>query len=147
MNICQATIEELPDIFKIEQNSQENGWTYAMLKDCLLNKNYFFWVIRLEKAPIGFIIFQIYSNECHIHNIAIEKKHHQQGLGTTLVTSVLDFAKQQKATDIFLEVRCNNQPAIGLYKKIGFKEIGARKNYYNTPSGFVDAIVLKLVNE
>ena len=40
---------------------------------------------------------------------------------------------------IMLEVNVKNLPAISLYKKMGFKQISLRKNYYNTD----DAIIMR----
>ena len=42
---------------------------------------------------------------------------------------------------IHLEVRAANAPAIALYEKTGFAEIGRRKNYYRIPK--VDALILR----
>ena len=43
---------------------------------------------------------------------------------------------------IFLEVRISNEVAIDLYKKMGFKEIGLRRNYYRLREGREDAILM-----
>ena len=40
-----------------------------------------------------------------------------------------------------LEVRASNGPAIALYEKLGFSEIGRRKNYYRNPRE--DALILR----
>ena len=37
------------------------------------------------------------------------------------------------AERIILEVRESNVPAIGLYEKYGFKNVGIRKNFYHSP--------------
>ena len=39
-----------------------------------------------------------------------------------------------------LEVNSKNQPAIELYQKFGFKQIGIRKKYYNMVD---DAIIMQ----
>ena len=39
-----------------------------------------------------------------------------------------------------LEVRESNTPAIGLYRKLGFEEVGRRKGYYTNPKE--DAILM-----
>ena len=44
---------------------------------------------------------------------------------------------------LMLEVRAGNEPAIALYRKHGFVEVGRRKNYYEKPRE--DAILMTLV--
>ena len=51
-------------------------------------------------------------------------------------------ARIHHVSRIFLEVAENNIPARRLYEKAGFSEIGRRKNYYKTKSGFCDAICM-----
>ena len=51
-------------------------------------------------------------------------------------------AKQENAKCIFLEVRESNVPAISLYKKLGFEELGIRKKFYEHP--VEDAIIMKV---
>jgi [ribosomal protein S18]-alanine N-acetyltransferase len=145
---CIATPEELPAIINIEQTTQAFPWTETMLRDCL-NENYHFWVLKKSATIIiGFIIFQIYANEGHIHNLVINQDQQQQGYGSLLLQQTLDFMSQNKAKKIFLEVRRSNQNALKLYKRFGFKEIGVRKNYYPAAtSGREDAIVLTINNK
>ena len=52
------------------------------------------------------------------------------------------FAKESGAECIFLEVRESNVPAISLYKKLGFEELGIRKKFYEHP--IEDAIIMKV---
>ena len=41
--------------------------------------------------------------------------------------------KERGVTDYFLEVRKSNQAAIALYSRLGFQEVGVRKNFYEDP--------------
>ena len=49
--------------------------------------------------------------------------------------------KKQKCVNITLEVNKENTYAIKLYKKVGFKEVAIRKNYYDG----VDGILMELI--
>ena len=50
-------------------------------------------------------------------------------------------SRKKDLNSIFLEVHFSNFPALSLYRKKGFQEVGRRKNYFQTPKG--DAILLK----
>jgi ribosomal-protein-alanine N-acetyltransferase len=43
-----------------------------------------------------------------------------------------------------LEVRPSNVAAVALYEKMGFNEIGVRRNYYPAGEGREDALLLAL---
>ena len=58
-----------------------------------------------------------------------------------MLEELINLAKERKLKDITLEVNVNNIPAINLYKKYNFKEVGLRKNYYNNSE---DAIIMTL---
>ena len=45
---------------------------------------------------------------------------------------------------IYLEVRISNVAAIYLYKGLGFKNVGVRKDYYFSESGRKDAQLMEL---
>ncbi|MDX2346988.1 MAG: GNAT family N-acetyltransferase [Legionella sp.] len=54
--------------------------------------------------------------------------HRGHGLGAALIKAALEQAKQKGLTRIELNVRENNQPAIALYKKLGFIAEGRHIN-------------------
>ena len=54
--------------------------------------------------------------------ISVLKAYHRQGIGQTMMEKLIAFAKQAPDTEIIhLEVRSDNEPAIALYTKMGFK--------------------------
>jgi ribosomal-protein-alanine N-acetyltransferase len=73
------------------------------------------------------------DHECEIHTIAVALTHRAQGIGRALLEEMLAVADVRDAP-VFLEVRVDNDPAIGLYESVGFTRCGVRKGYYQ-PSG------------
>jgi ribosomal-protein-alanine N-acetyltransferase len=53
-------------------------------------------------------------------------------------------SRGEGATHCYLEVRASNGAARGLYEKLGFLVDGVRKNYYTTPAGREDALLMSL---
>ena len=71
-----------------------------------------------------------------ILNLAVDPGRRRQGVAATLVRKLLHEIKGP----LFLEVRAGNKPALGLYKKLGFKETGRRRSYYRNPAE--DAVIM-----
>lgn len=66
--------------------------------------------------------------EYEIHTIGVDPDHQRLGIGRRMMTDLLDFAGPDGV--VFLEVRTDNEAAIGLYESLGFVQIGLRKRYY-----------------
>ena len=65
-----------------------------------------------------------------------------EGLGEKLLKKMILAAEVMGSKKIILEVRVSNNVAYSLYEKLGFEEIGIRKNYYRLPKGREDAFVM-----
>ena len=81
-------------------------------------------------------------DEGQITNIAVHPDHRGQGLGLAIVQALIKHAKAERLASITLEVRVSNTPAITLYKKVGFLEVGRRKGFYTKPTE--DALIMEL---
>jgi ribosomal protein S18 acetylase RimI-like enzyme len=82
------------------------------------------------------------STSSDIQTIAVSESHRGLGIGRKLMESLLDFARKQKAKEVFLEVREDKPTPQKLYVSLGFSAIDRRENYYQ-PDG-VAAIVMRL---
>ena len=78
--------------------------------------------------------------ESSVHTIGVDSAYQGQGVGTALLRALLARADALEAP-VFLEVRTDNDRAVGLYERHGFTRIGVRKRYYQ-PSG-ADAYTMK----
>jgi [ribosomal protein S18]-alanine N-acetyltransferase len=65
--------------------------------------------------------------EYEIHTIGVDPAYQGQGIGRALLNELLKYAS---GGVIFLEVRTDNEAAIGLYESVGFVNVGLRKRYY-----------------
>ncbi|WP_353807354.1 ribosomal protein S18-alanine N-acetyltransferase [Agromyces sp. SYSU T00194] len=81
------------------------------------------------------------SGQGDIQTIAVAPDARAGGLGRALMQALLAEAWRRGAHDVFLEVRADNPVAQGLYRSLGFSEIGRRRAYYQ-PDG-VDALVMR----
>jgi ribosomal-protein-alanine N-acetyltransferase len=65
--------------------------------------------------------------EYEVHTIGVDPSYQGQGIGRRLLNELLDFAS---GGVVFLEVRTDNEAALGLYRSVGFEQIGLRRRYY-----------------
>jgi len=135
--------QDLPAINAIEQACYPDPWSEGIMRDCL-QMDYPFLIIEMDSNILGYIIFAIAADECHILNLAIMPEYQGQGLASQLLMAVINFARENDLTTLFLEVRLSNHPARGLYEKLGFQQVGKRKAYYPADNGREDAIILRL---
>jgi len=131
---------DLEKILKIENAVHISPWNEDTFKTCF-QAACPGWVIEVDNDIIGFIITSLRVDECHILNVCITHQYQHQGYGRKLLEYALDGVKRQGATIAYLEVRRSNLRAISLYRKMGFKLIGERKEYYPTVAGHEDALV------
>ncbi len=83
-------------------------------------------------APVGFVLARLAAGEGEILTIAVARSHRRQGLGWRLMDAVLRELHGERAEALFLEVDETNMPAIALYRRFGFQEVGRRANYYHS---------------
>ncbi len=95
-------------------------------------------------APVGFVLARLAAGEGEILTVAVARGHCRRGLGWRLMDAVLRELHGQRAEALFLEVDETNAPAIALYRRLGFREVGKRPNYYRSPErGPTGALVMR----
>ena len=136
MKIRDAIIDDAGEIFKIERNVFNDYWSLKSIKSEFLNSNNsFISVLEIENNIIGYIFQRIIYNQSHIINLAIDVPFQHRGYGKFLLKNILE--KDSQDTDVFLEVKEANFPAIKLYSNLGFEEIEKKDRYYSDGSNAV----------
>jgi [ribosomal protein S18]-alanine N-acetyltransferase len=83
------------------------------------------------------------GGQADVVTLAVAADRWGEGIGSALLDGLLAEADRRGCTEIFLEVRVDNDRAQRLYRRRGFTDIGIRRGYYQ-PSG-TDALVMRLV--
>jgi ribosomal-protein-alanine N-acetyltransferase len=91
----------------------------------------------------GFLIVSIAADEAEILTLGTDSALRRQGIASALLTRMMENVADLGATVIFLEVGVHNDAARALYERHGFVSEGLRKNYYDTPDGHEDAVIMK----
>jgi [ribosomal protein S18]-alanine N-acetyltransferase len=103
-------------------------------------KNFLLRVAEEEGILFGLIAFRITADEAEILDLAVDSGRRRQGMASRLIEDVIAACKAAGVGRIFLEVRNSNRPARNLYTRMGFTEVGRRREYYRQPAE--DALVL-----
>jgi ribosomal-protein-alanine N-acetyltransferase len=140
MTIRQLEKMDFPRLLDIEQLTQIAPWSELAFKRCW-EAGYPGWVKEKDENVVGYILLSLAVGECHILNLCVHPDYQRQGLGHEMMEYGMQWAKEQNAGIVYLEVRRSNKAAIALYRRMNFKLIGERKGYYATPKGNEDALV------
>ena len=105
MEIFTMTLEDLEQMKDTLYSDFDNFWSYNGLSICL--------------------------DEATLNNIVVKKSYRNRGIGGELLEALIEFCSELRMKTFTLEVDTENEPAIHLYEKFGFKNLGVRKNYYN----------------
>lgn len=137
-----SSAEDLDGVLALEELSFNNPTTRDWYEGELERPNVcFIYVLRTPAHRVaGFCAFWLVMEQAHINNLAVLPELRGQGLGTQLLAAIVDEAARLGATELTLEVRASNAPALRLYARAGFDRTGLRKNYYTNP--VEDALIL-----
>lgn len=131
MEILTMTLQDLEDMKDTLYSDFDNFWSYNVLKQELENKNTTYIVAKENDEIIGFAGIMICLDEATLNNIVVKKSFRNKGIGGELLEALIELCSEMSIHSFTLEVNVNNVPAIKLYEKFGFKNLGIRKKYYN----------------
>jgi ribosomal-protein-alanine N-acetyltransferase len=134
--------EDLDGVLDVERESFTNPWTREMYSWELQNRAVcHIYVVRTDGCRVaGFCAFWLVFDEIHINNLAMRPDFRGLGMGTALLTHVMDAGRDLGARRATLEVRASNDAALRLYERLRFYVAGRRRNYYSNP--VEDALIL-----
>lgn len=133
-NMNMSDLEEIKDTLV---SDFDDFWTYSILKDELNSSSSHYIVAKSDSKIVGFCGIKVVLDSADIMNIVVKKNFRNLGIGTTLLNEIITLCSSFNLSSITLEVRKDNEYAISLYKKLGFKTLGIRKKYYNGIDGFI----------
>ncbi|MEM7702987.1 MAG: GNAT family N-acetyltransferase [Pseudomonadota bacterium] len=127
------------------------AWTRRQISDALLLPSTHALLVDADGAltdgvsslPKGFVLSRHAADEEELLLIAVTPDVRTRGLGKILIDRLFEAAAIRGVNWVFLEMRRGN-PAIHLYRKVGFEPVGERPNYYKLLDGSrVDAITFR----
>ena len=141
MIIAQMKPEHIPQVAALEKLCFSDPWSENSVASELHNE-LSLWLVALEGDTVaGYVGSQSVMGESDMMNIAVHPDYRRRGLAEQLVASLVEALAERENHSLTLEVRASNVPAIALYEKTGFAQVGRRKNYYRNPKE--DALILR----
>ncbi len=137
---CDMEEEDLPQVAAIDAQAYEFPWSLGIFADCL-RSGYCCRVLKRGRAVVAYGVMAVAGDEAHILNLCVKPAYQRQGLGKRTLLHLLDIARRKGAEIALLEARVSNKVAIGLYTRMGFREVGLRRHYYPARGGREDAVI------
>ena len=124
------TAADVDAVCAIEEATFARPWSRASIENELTNSCARYVVLRRSGETVGYAGMWLVIDEAHVTNVAIRKDLRGQGLGEKLMRALIQLAADSCMIWMTLEVRRSNAAAQGLYRKLGFVDVGWRKRYY-----------------
>lgn len=141
MMITEMTAAHVAQVAELETLCFRDPWSERSIASELENK-LALWLVALDGDTVaGYIGSQTVIDETDMMNVAVHPSYRRKGIAGELVNALVDALKTRQSHSLTLEVRASNDPAIGLYQKLGFAQVGRRPNYYRNPKE--DALILR----
>ena len=138
IEIVRMNESHVSAVAELERQNFSEPWPEIAVRSELTNK-LALWLVAVEDGVVaGYVGSQTVLQEADMMNIAVADTHRRRGIARMLVEELI---RQLDAYQLTLEVRASNAPAIALYEKLGFTQVGLRKNYYHKPKE--DALILR----
>lgn len=133
MEIRQMQLDDLEQVMEIENENFSVPWTETGFFTFLIREDTLFLVAQEKEEILGYCGVVMVQDEGDITNVAVKKSWQNQGVGKKLMEELVKSTEQEGVARLFLEVRASNEPALRLYRNMGFVQTRIRKNYYEEP--------------
>jgi len=110
------------------------AWSVEQIVEALALPNTVLLGCEMHSRHLGFALMRTLLDESELLLIALAGDARRRGLGSLLLTEVINLVREQGARRLFLEVRVNNFAA-KFYEHQNFRVIGVRPNYYRKKDG------------
>lgn len=142
--IIPITKEHLPQVAALEKRCfPTDPWSEGVFRSALDSPDTSILLAEGKDGTLlGYAVLYTVLDEGNLDNIAVAPECRRQGVADALLSDLTGLCRERGIVRLMLEVRASNAPAIDLYRKHGFVEVGRRKHYYTAPRE--DAVLMTL---
>jgi ribosomal-protein-alanine N-acetyltransferase len=135
------TAQDLHAVEEIE-GCTLSGWSMLSLQEELAVPHGLCLVAEEAQLIKGWCACRRIWPEAELLRVAVAEQQRKKGVGRLLLHNLCGDLRQKQYSSLFLEVRSQNETALGFYHRYGFLRVGVRRGYYAEP--YDDALLLKL---
>lgn len=145
--ICEpGRITDADDLAALHAHAFRHGWPATEMEALIADPTVTTVVARqgrtpYTRRPVGFVMARAAADEAEILTVVVAPKRRGRGIGRQMMDETIRRLYFLRVAALFLEVDESNEPAIGLYRRLGFREVGRRANYY--AGGTANALVMR----
>lgn len=124
---------DAPHVAVLHREDFVRPWSTPEFADLIDQSPVFGFAARqvgVKQRLAGFVLARLVAEEAEILSVAVARANRREGLGRELMEAVLRELHAERASHLLLEVDETNVAAIGLYRKLGFAQVGRRPGYY-----------------
>lgn len=128
--LSEADPRDAAAIAALHGESFQRGWSEHEVEHLLAERNVVAHRASSGRTLVGFILSRHAAGEAEILSVAVAASRRSKGLARALLNLHMRRLAGLGARSIFLEVGEDNVPALKLYRRAGFREVGQRPGYY-----------------
>ncbi|MDD6332956.1 MAG: ribosomal protein S18-alanine N-acetyltransferase [Clostridia bacterium] len=133
-------VSDTEQVELIEKQIFSIPWSQKSFEDACQSEDNIYLVCEMNGQIAGYCGLWTVLGEGNITNMAVSGGFRRLGIAEALMKEMEKRGMSKNVVTYFLEVRKSNEAAVNLYKKMGYVQIGVRKNFYEKP--VEDALVM-----
>ena len=142
VSISLMTLDDVDAVHAIETATFPAPWSRdSFEKEVTENKCARYLVLKEDGVCVAYAGMWLVMDEGHVTNIAVRRDRRGLGYGERVTRALIQLAADSGLSFLTLECRRSNLAAQALYHKLGFKDVGFRKRYYENSE---DALIMYL---
>lgn len=141
MIIRKMKLEDVPQVAAIERLCFSAPWNENMIISSWESRLSCWLIAEIDGCVAGYVGSEAVLDSADMMNIAVAPEYRKRGIAEALIKALVEHLQQRDILFLLLEVRVSNAPAIALYNKLCFEQVGRRPKYYTNPRE--DALILR----
>jgi ribosomal protein S18 acetylase RimI-like enzyme len=121
--------DDLVHLARLDRRAFDATWAMdlvGIVDACEATPNYRLRVAADGDLPVGYAVSGRAGRATYLQRLAVDPAHQGRALGRALVVDALNWARRHRATGMLVNTHVGNEPALGLYRSLGFVEQGYR---------------------